>query len=237
MQRRGEGLRSAAVVFAALLCAAPAAAQQNDVPNALQGFARNRNMPVKIEAASLEVRDRDQAAMFSGNVIVQQGDTTMRSKQLVVHYDLNADKGPKTTTPAPKPESGAAVAPRQIKKLEASGGVVVTTHEQTATGDNGLFEMATNTVTLSGNVIMTQGPNVLRGERLIVNLETGVSRVESGRSQGGRVQGLFVPGNEKPDKAAPKPAVPAPAAPTPSATSPAAPAPVVPQPRPPMRLN
>lgn len=218
-------MRRAWLVCAALACAVPAAAQQNNVPNALQGFARNRNMPVKIEAANLEVRDRDQAAVFSGNVIVQQGDTTMRSKQLVVHYDLNAgkDKGAKAS-PAPKQES---VAPRQIKKLEATGGVVVTTREQTATGDTGLFEMASNTVTLAGNVVMTQGPNVMRGERLIVNLETGISHIEGGRAQSGRVQGLFVPSSEKADKGAAKPAPPAP--------SPATP--VTPQPRGPMRLN
>ena len=224
MRRRGRGARGAWLVFTVLVCAVPAAAQQNNVPNALQGFARNRNMPVKIEAANLEVRDRDQAAVFSGNVIVQQGDTTMRSRQLVVHYDLNAGKGPNASS-APKQES---VAPRQIKKLEATGGVVVSTREQTATGDTGLFEMATNTVTLAGNVVMTQGPNVMRGERLIVNLETGISHIEGGRSQSGRVQGLFVPGSEKADRGA-RSGVPP--------TAPAPVMPVTPQPRGPMRLN
>ena len=57
--------------------------------------------------------------------------------------------------------------------------------------------MATNTVTLSGNVVLTQGPNVLRGERLIVDLNSGVSRIEAGKGGSGRVQGLFVPGSEK----------------------------------------
>ena len=53
--------------------------------------------------------------------------------------------------------------------------------------------MATNTVTLTGNVVMTTGPNVLRGERLVVDLTSGVSRVESGKNGQGRVQGLFLP--------------------------------------------
>ncbi|WP_246164102.1 LptA/OstA family protein [Blastochloris sulfoviridis] len=204
---------------AAFALSSPAGAQQgNNVPNALQGFAKNRDKPVRIEAASLEVRERDKAAVFAGNVMVQQGDTTMRSKQLVVHYDLEAGKGggkgqpqtqaqpqaqvqakPKASQP-PAKAGAESVAPRQIKRLEATGGVIVSTQEQTATGDTGLFEMATNTVTLSGNVVLTQGPNVLRGERLIVDLNSGVSRIEAGKGGTGRVQGLFVPGSEKSGK-------------------------------------
>ena len=60
--------------------------------------------------------------------------------------------------------------------------MVVTQKEQTATGDLGMFDMKTNTVTLTGNVVMTQGKNVLRGDRLVVDLTSGVSRVESGKN-------------------------------------------------------
>lgn len=192
-----NGLARSILLAALVAGAAPAAAQQGNVPNALQGFARNRDKPVRIEAASLEVRERDKAAVFAGNVMVQQGDTTMRAKRLVVHYDLEAGKTASEKSAAKA--AGESVAPRQIKKLEATGGVIVSTREQTATGDTGLFEMATNTVTLSGNVVLTQGPNVLRGERLTVDLNSGVSRIEAGKGTG-RVQGLFLPGGDKPDK-------------------------------------
>ena len=67
---------------------------------------------------------------------------------------------------------------QKIKRLEAHGDVVVTQKDQTATGDIGVFDMKTNTVTLTGNVVVTQGQNVLRGEQLVVDLTTGVSRVE-----------------------------------------------------------
>ena len=70
---------------------------------------------------------------------------------------------------------------------------MVTQKEQTATGEIGIFDMKTNTVTLTGNVVMTQGQNVLRGDRLVVDLTSGVSRVESGKNGHGRVQGLFLP--------------------------------------------
>ena len=74
---------------------------------------------------------------------------------------------------------------------------MVTQKEQTATGETGVFDMKTNTVTLTGKVVMTQGQNVLRGDRLVVDLTTGVSRVESGKNGQGRVQGLFQPGSAR----------------------------------------
>ena len=73
---------------------------------------------------------------------------------------------------------------QQISRLEASGGVIVTQKDQTATGDTGLFDMKANTVTLLGNVVVSQGQNVMRGERLVVDLTTGVSRVDAGESKG-----------------------------------------------------
>ena len=162
-------------------------------PNALQGFSQNRDQPVHIEATTLEVRDKDKKATFSGDVRVKQGDTTMRCKSLLVLYEQEDEPGAKgKAMQAASPGPGGQ---QKIKRLEAHGGVIVTQKDQTATGDSGIFEMKSNTVTLDGNVVMTQGQNVLRGERLVVDLTTGVSRVESGKNGQGRVQGLFLPGS------------------------------------------
>jgi lipopolysaccharide export system protein LptA len=158
------------------------------VPNALQGFGNNKDQPVQIEAASLEVRDKDKVAVFIGNVIVTQGDTVMKCKELRVFYDQEEGKDAKaspkaSTMKAAKPGPGGR---QGIRRLEALGGVVVTTKDQTASGAKGIFEMKTNTITLSGGVVITQGKNVLRGERLVVDLTTNFAKVE-----GGRVQGVF----------------------------------------------
>src|SRR6478752_1046060 len=167
-------------------------------PNALQGFSQNRDQPVHIEAATLEVRDKQKEATFSGDVRVKQGDTGMRCKSLVVFYEQGSETAEKTKTmQAATPGPGGE---QRIKRLEARGGVVVTQKDQTATGELGIFDMKSNTVTLTGNpVVMTQGQNVLRGERLIVDMTSGVSRVESGKNGQGRVQGLFQPGSSGPD--------------------------------------
>ncbi len=171
------------ITAVALLTLSIAFAQSaNAPPNALQGFSQNRDQPVKIDAASLEVRDKNKIATFSGNVRVVQGDTTLRCKSLAVFYDQDG-AGNAMTAAKPGPAGQ-----QRIRRLEARGGVVVTQKDQTATGDLGAFDMASNTVTLTGNVVVTQGQSILRGQRLTVNLATGVSQVE-----GGRVQGLFQP--------------------------------------------
>jgi lipopolysaccharide export system protein LptA len=171
------------------------------VPNAMQGFSQNRDQPIQIEAATLEMRDKKKEATFSGNVKVIQGDTTMTSKTLVVFYESSGASaaGAPAATPASAkaaPAKGApipAAAPgpggaSSIKRLEARGNVVVTQKDQVVTGETAVFDTKTNLVTMLGGVILTQGKNVLRGDRLMVDMTTGVSRVES---DSGRVQGLF----------------------------------------------
>jgi lipopolysaccharide export system protein LptA len=192
-----QGLFVAAVAAVVLAGSVPAQAQQKGqskpqdtgVPNALQGFGTNKDQPVQIEAASLEVRDKDKMAVFTGNVVVTQGDTVMKCKELRVYYDQDDAKdgaNPKAgTMKAAKPGPGGR---QSIRRLEALGGVIVTTKDQTATGAKGVFEMKTNTVTLSGGVVIAQGNNVLRGERLVVDLTTNFAKVEAGT---GRVQGIF----------------------------------------------
>ena len=166
-------IAAALVIPGASLHAQPQPASKGP-PNALQGFSQNRDQPVHIEAATLEVRDKDKVATFSGNVRVTQGDTGLRCKSLLVFYEQGGEEGADKSKnlQAAKPGPGGQ---QSIKRLEAHGGVIVTQKEQTATGDLGIFDMKSNTVTLTGNVMMTQGQNVLRGDRLVVDLTSGVS--------------------------------------------------------------
>jgi lipopolysaccharide export system protein LptA len=191
---------------AALIATGAAIAQSTmqGVPNAMQGFSQNRDQPIQIEAASLEMRDKKKEATFAGNVKVVQGDTTMTSKTLVVFYESSSDKAPAPQAePAKEPVKGAKAtkgAPMQsatpgpggassIKRLEARGNVVVTQKDQVVTGETAVFDTKTNLITMLGGVVLTQCQNVLRGDRLMVDMTTGVSRVES---DSGKVQGLFI---------------------------------------------
>ena len=112
--------RAVARVAVAMLCAsgltsaARAQSSMQGVPNAMQGFTQNRDQPIQIEAASLEVRDKSKEATFSGNVKVVQGDTTMTSKTLVAFYDssspaVNAKKSASIQSATPGPGGSSSI--------------------------------------------------------------------------------------------------------------------------------
>ncbi len=171
---------------------------------------QNNNQPVQIEAATLEVRDKAKTATFSGNVSVVQGDTTMKCQSLVVFYGqevgIGSNGGNKSAPPATAASTSVKGQPampqgaQNIRKIEARGGVTVITKDQNASGDLGIYDLQTKTITLSGNVIVSQGQNVIHGERVVVDTVTGNARVESASSgtgaggpPGGRVRALIQP--------------------------------------------
>jgi len=128
-----------------------------------------------------------------------QGDTTMTSKILVVFYDSTSTPAA-APAPAANPKAATKSAPIQsatpgpggsssIRRLEAKGNVVVTQKDQVVTGETAVFDTRANLITMLGGVVLTQCKNVLRGDRLLVDMTTGVSRVES---DSGKVQGLFI---------------------------------------------
>jgi lipopolysaccharide export system protein LptA len=184
-----------AMIFALIFGTTYGVAEQSSVPNAMQGFSQNRDQPIQIEAASLEVRPKKKESTFSGNVKVVQGDTTMTSKSLVVFYESSqSGQAPggdsKVAAPKSAPIKSATPGPggsSSIKRLEARGDVKVVQKEQAVTGDMAVFDTKTNLITMRGGVVLTKCKNVMRGDRLLVDMTTGVSRVES---DSGKVQVL-----------------------------------------------
>ena len=208
-----------ATAMAAAAQPAPKDAQKDQPGGAMQGLQLNRDQPVKIESDALEVRDKSQQATFIGKVKLTQGDTVLQCQNLVIFYEDGSaapaqKKGGKTAQ-----KGGAAGGGQQIKRAEAKG-------------DLGVFDVKSNTVTLTGNVVVTQGTNVLRGDRMVVDLTTGVSRVESNQTQ--RVEGLFSP-SSTPQPPPQQPPPPAPAAQKDAKG--AKPAPAKPAPGGPIRIN
>ena len=202
-RRIARSVAAAALLLAVIACGeARAQSSVQGVPNAMQGFSQNRDQPIQIEAASLEVRDKKKEATFSGNVKVVQGDTTMKSRSLVVFYEGGGGASEQPAQPKQKGAKAAPGAPLQaatpgpegsssIKRLEARGSVVVTQKDQVVTGETAVFDTRTNLITMLGGVVLTQCRNVLRGDRLMVDMTTGVSRVESDS----KVQALFTQGD------------------------------------------
>src|SRR6476661_7852316 len=215
-------LLATAAAAICLLAATPAPAQT--MSNTFGGFSKNSNEPIDIESDVLVVHDAQKYATFKGNVKAVQGTTTLRSRELDVHYMGSGSdslaKGPDTTGSTPAPTTGAATGASagtgdakpsgvglgtnngtQISKIEARGEVVITSdQDQTTTSDWALYDVPAQLVTVGGNVVLMQGKNVLKGDRLVIDLKTGESRFENpgDTGTGGRIRALFMPKDAKP---------------------------------------
>jgi lipopolysaccharide export system protein LptA len=170
--------------------------------------------PIAIDADKLQIFDKEQRAVYSGNVVVVQGETTMKAAHMTVYYE-RANQDAQPAEPGSSGPGGAA-----LKRVEARGDVVITSKDQVARGDNGVLDRENDRMILTGNVSLSQGENITKGEKLFYNLSTGVATVD-----GGRVRSLLVPGSDeaKEVKDGKKPAAAAPAAKPQTAPAPAAP--------------
>jgi lipopolysaccharide export system protein LptA len=175
----------------------------------LGGLGGDSKEPIKIDADKLDVLDKENRAVFSGNVVAVQGETTVRCSIMTVFYEGRGGQGPGAKPAAPTP----AAAPGQgndssIKRIECKGPVTVVSKTQAASSDHAVFDRSANTVVMTGNVALNDGPNITRGEKLTYNTVTGIANVET--TKGGRVQGLFVPNAAETGKATPgaKPSTP-----------------------------
>ncbi|MBV7255709.1 LptA/OstA family protein [Pacificimonas sp. WHA3] len=138
----------------------------------------DRNAPIDFEAARIEVRDRQNQAIVSGNVKIEQGSLDLAAERVRIFYA----------------QAGGDV---QVDRLDADGGVRVTTPAETARAATAIYDVPNSQITMIGNVVLTRGGDVLRGQRLIIDLGSGRSTfdaaVNSATGERGRVSGRFTP--------------------------------------------
>lgn len=162
--------RFVVTMFAAMLACTVVHAQQ------LPG--RDADAPIEIEADKLEVRQEQQLAIFSGNVVAVQGGMTLKTDQMQVTYRQEG-------------ESTGANVGGAISKLEAIGNVVITTAKEKATGKRGIYNVDPGVIDLEGGVVLSNKDGKLEGQSLRMNLRTGVSVIDGGVQS--RVKGIFTP--------------------------------------------
>lgn len=188
---------------------APAVFAQAPTTGLAAGYSSNSGKPIDIEADVLEVDDKKKLAVFKGNVSATQGDFNIRSSEILVTYtDTNKTAG--TNKPQPVKEVAASPLPGgngSIKQIDAKGKVLVTAKDgQTATSDWAIFEVEKQLVTLGGNVVVSRGTDTIKSDRLIIDITTGLTRVEqtSERSEADkskRIQMIITPkAREKQEK-------------------------------------
>jgi lipopolysaccharide export system protein LptA len=161
--------------------------------------------PISIDADKLVYFEKDKKAVYSGSVVVIQGDTKMTCSTMTVYLDQAPDaKAPDAKAPAAEPKvDSASQGPSQgsgIRRLEAAGPVTVVSKTQVATGDSAVYDKAENRVLLIGQVTLSDGPNVTKGDKLTYDLKSGIATVDTGGSKSGRVHGQFTPNGTEPGK-------------------------------------
>jgi lipopolysaccharide export system protein LptA len=171
-------MRVLPLVLPLLAIAAPAAAQQK----------HNTNAPIDFGADHIELQDKANRAVLTGNVSVRQAEMTLDAARMTVAY------------------TGQVVGGNpQVSRLDAAGGVTVRRPDQTAKGQYGIYDLNRRVITMLGAVSLTQGTNTVNGGRLTINLDTGRAVVDGSSvagsagapgngtvtQRGGRVTGTF----------------------------------------------
>lgn len=196
--RLAPGVALAIALLATGLGSAGAAEQKPGQRQPLAGLGSNSREPIKIDADRLDVFDREQKAVFSGNVVAVQGETTLRCSSLTVFYEQSAVKGTNAASGKAAPEAASGAAPASaesgIRRLDCAGPVTVVSRDQIATGDSATYDKVANKVVLAGHAKLSQGQNVTTGERVVYDLNSGRATVET--RPGDRVKALLVPGGE-----------------------------------------
>ncbi|MFW5654806.1 MAG: LptA/OstA family protein [Roseicyclus sp.] len=147
----------------AVLSASAAAAQ---VDIGFGGTAFDEDQPVEVTSDSLTIDQTTGEALFSGNVVVVQGDLRMSAPEVRVFYSELDGR-------------------RSVDEVLATGGVLMTRGADAAEGEEALYNVDTTLLTMTGEVLVTQGPTVVAGDRMVVNMQTGDGSVD------GRVRTVF----------------------------------------------
>jgi lipopolysaccharide export system protein LptA len=153
-----------------------------------QAYQHDSSLPIEITANLLEVEQRDRIATFTGDVDAVQGELVLSADKLRVFYNSNDQAG-----------EAAPGATGSIRRIEAEGNVFITSPQETAQGESGVYDVAGDLLTLEGSVVLTRDDNVIRGHQLEIDLASGVSRVIAATpsTEGGgptdRVRALFTP--------------------------------------------
>ena len=152
------------LTIALTLLAAPALAQNV----AFGGMTADTSAPVEVAADNLAVDQADGSAVFTGNVVIGQGEMRLAADSVTVIYA----------------EGGQ----NWIQALKAQGNVTLTSGKDAAQSETADYDVASGNIALAGAVVLKQGQNVLTGDRMIVNLADGTARVD------GRVRSVLQPG-------------------------------------------
>ncbi len=172
-----------------LAASAPAHAQSS----------HDSSAPIDFASQHLELLDRANRVLLTGNVRISQGEMTLTAARVTITYTGDLQQG----TP-------------DASRLDAAGGVTVTRPDQSARSQYAVYDLNRRVITMIGGVTLRQGANTVNGGRLSINLDTGRATIDGSgvggtlpgttESRGGRVTGRFTVPKREGTTPAPPPA-------------------------------
>lgn len=171
------------LALAAALAVAPLAAKGRS-GGVLPGASAKD--PIDIDAGKLDYFDKEQKLVYSGGVVVVNGPSTLKASRLI----LFLDKGQQG-----QESNGGS---DRVRHIDAEGPVTLVSKDQIGAGDRASYDRGESKVYLTGNVTLTQGDSVVKGEKLIYDTATGQATVLE--KPGQRVRSVFTPSEAKGDK-------------------------------------
>jgi lipopolysaccharide export system protein LptA len=175
--------------LALLLVAVSSLQAYTNVNTCYAQFQTDSAAPIEITADSMEWLNEKKIAIARGNADAVQGRYTLSAHTLTAHITSNSNDGS---------IANGSTSNSQISLIEAEGNVLLTTPNEKAWGNTGTYDVRNKTATLVGAVVLTQGETVLHGEKLVMDLNTGHSRLDgmAGPAEpdgDGRVKAIFNP--------------------------------------------
>jgi lipopolysaccharide export system protein LptA len=165
----------------------------SETKNPLNNIAQS-DLPINITSKNLTVDQQKHLAIFKGNVIAIQGDTTIYSDQMDVIYQASEEEKSNNKKDAANSEAFG-----DIQTIITKGNVKIVTPEKHATSHYGIYDVSSANITLTGNVVLVQDKNVLKGDKFIHNLNNNKSEmISTNNKNNDRVKALFTP-KKKPD--------------------------------------
>lgn len=161
-----------------------------------QGIDTKSNAPIDIAADEAEVINSRCLVIWRGSAEALQADSRLRANTISV---FSKPKGK---------DSGGQAACGGTDHIVADGNVFYVTPQQHVRGDHAVYTAAADEIVITGDVIVVQGKDVARGDRLTLKVSTKEARMESlatGPGKTGRVRGVFYPDENTPTQAPAKP--------------------------------
>lgn len=140
----------------------------------------DKGAAIDIASDTLEINQNRGTALFSGHVQAQHEGVKFASEELEVFYGSSNNKSDNLGT--------------SVNRIQARTNVAIEYNGDTATGDKADYSVAKNIITLTGNVVLTQGESILKGSELVYNLKTGSMKIDSASDEKtgkGRVKARF----------------------------------------------